>query len=101
VHGRTASAAFDANDPEPTKPKWEFPRLCRGGSKSLTYPGVDSRMASTKHTKGNRIDGWLEADAPDRGAVMQDVVLRIRAGNSARIVSTHVEAFLSGGGLPS
>ena len=24
------------------KPKWEFPRLCRGGSKSLTYPGVDS-----------------------------------------------------------
>jgi hypothetical protein len=19
---------------------WEFPRLCRGGSKSLTYPGV-------------------------------------------------------------
>jgi fermentation-respiration switch protein FrsA (DUF1100 family) len=23
-----------------TKPKWEFPRLCRGGSKSLTYPGV-------------------------------------------------------------
>jgi hypothetical protein len=24
------------------KPKWEFPRLCRGGSKSLTYPGVDA-----------------------------------------------------------
>jgi hypothetical protein len=24
------------------KPKWEFPRLCRGGSKSLTYPGVGS-----------------------------------------------------------
>mgnify|MGYP001566747515 CR=1 FL=1 len=20
---------------------WEFPRLCRGGSKSLTYPGVE------------------------------------------------------------
>ena len=25
-----------------SKPKWEFPRLCRGGSKSLTYPGVDA-----------------------------------------------------------
>jgi hypothetical protein len=25
-----------------SKPKWEFPRLCRGGSKSLTYPGVGS-----------------------------------------------------------
>jgi hypothetical protein len=25
-----------------SKPKWEFPRLCRGGSKSLTYPGVDT-----------------------------------------------------------
>ncbi len=23
-----------------SKPQWEFPRLCRGGSKSLTYPGV-------------------------------------------------------------
>ena len=55
--------------------------LCRGGSKSLTYPGVDSpgpstglewRAPSTKHTRGNRIDGWLESDAPDRGAIMQD-----------------------------
>jgi len=27
------------------KPQWEFPRLCRGGSKSLTYPEV----ASTGH----------------------------------------------------
>jgi colanic acid biosynthesis protein WcaH len=26
----------------PTKPTWEFPRLCRGGSKSLTYPAVDA-----------------------------------------------------------
>src|SRR5258707_2525990 len=25
----------------PPKPQWEFPRLCRGGSKSLTYPAVD------------------------------------------------------------
>jgi hypothetical protein len=40
------------------------------------------------------MDG-LKADAPDRGAVMQDAVLR------ALIVSTHVEAFLSGGGQPS
>jgi hypothetical protein len=23
-----------------TKPQWEFPRLCRGGIKSLTYPAV-------------------------------------------------------------
>lgn len=23
---------------------WEFPRLCRGGSKSLTYPGVEVSM---------------------------------------------------------
>jgi hypothetical protein len=32
---------------------------------------------------------------------MQDAVLRARARNSGRIVSTHVEAFLSGGGQPS
>ena len=25
-----------------TKPLWEFPRLCRGGSKSLTFPEVGS-----------------------------------------------------------
>src|ERR1700736_5657899 len=30
------------------KPQWEFPRLCRGGSKSLTYPGVDTAAPSTK-----------------------------------------------------
>jgi hypothetical protein len=67
--------------PDNAKPKWEFPRLCRGGSKSLTYPGVDSpgpstglewRAPSSKHTRGNRIDGWLESDAPDRCAIMQD-----------------------------
>jgi hypothetical protein len=27
----------------PPKPKWEFPRLCRGGSKSLTYQEVHRR----------------------------------------------------------
>src|ERR1700730_11228424 len=27
---------------KPTKPTREFPRLCRGGSKSLTYPEVGS-----------------------------------------------------------
>jgi hypothetical protein len=50
------------------KPKWEFPRLCRGGSKSLTYPGVDApgpsprlEWRAAKHTKGNRIDGWFES----------------------------------------
>jgi Tfp pilus assembly protein PilF len=30
------------------KTKWEFPRLCRGGSKSLTYPGVGSLGPSTR-----------------------------------------------------
>jgi hypothetical protein len=30
------------------KPQWEFPRLCRGGSKSLTYPAVDAVGPSTK-----------------------------------------------------
>ena len=30
------------------KPQWEFPRLCRGGSKSLTYPAVDTVGPSTK-----------------------------------------------------
>jgi hypothetical protein len=30
------------------KPQWEFPRLCRGGSKSLTYPAVDTAAPSTK-----------------------------------------------------
>ena len=28
---------------ERAKPKWEFPRLCRGGSKSLTYQEVHRR----------------------------------------------------------
>ena len=30
------------------KPQWEFPRLCRGGSKSLTYPAVDTAGLSAK-----------------------------------------------------
>ena len=29
------------------KPQWEFPRLC-GGSKSLTYPAVDTAGLSAK-----------------------------------------------------
>jgi hypothetical protein len=62
--------------PSKPKPKWEFPRLCRGGSKSLTYPGVAPRsIAATrptaKHTKGIAAVDGLRADAPDRGAVMQ------------------------------
>src|SRR6202011_4921673 len=47
------------------KPQWEFPRLCRGGSKSLTYPAVDTAAPSTKlriasrqaHEEG--FDGWM------------------------------------------
>jgi hypothetical protein len=31
-----------------SKPQWEFPRLCRGGRKSLTYPAVDTAAPSTK-----------------------------------------------------
>ena len=30
------------------EPQWEFPRLCRGGSKSLTYPAVDTAGLSAK-----------------------------------------------------
>jgi uncharacterized protein YjiS (DUF1127 family) len=41
-----------------TKPQWEFPRLCRGGSKSLTYPAVDTAAPSTKLRMVSRvIDG--------------------------------------------
>src|ERR1700736_613501 len=40
------------------KPQWEFPRLCRGGSKSLTYPAVDIAAPSTKLRMVSRvIDG--------------------------------------------
>jgi hypothetical protein len=31
-----------------SKPQWEFPRLCRGGRKSLTYPAVDTAGLSAK-----------------------------------------------------
>ena len=42
VASNTASRAWGS------KPQWEFPRLCRGGSKSLTYPAVDTVGPSTK-----------------------------------------------------
>jgi hypothetical protein len=45
------------------------------------------------------MDG-LKADAPDRGAVMEGRVLR-PTKELGRIVSTHVEAFLSGEGQSS
>jgi hypothetical protein len=37
-------------DPETGKTliKWEFPRLCRGGSRSLTFPGVFPGFPSMK-----------------------------------------------------
>ena len=41
--------AFDT-----AKPTREFPRLCRGGSKSLTYPAVDSLGPSTRLQTANR-----------------------------------------------
>ena len=56
------------------KPKWEFPRLCRGGSKSLTYPGVEAprSIAATrltaKRTKGIASMDGLKADTSDHGA---------------------------------
>src|SRR6516165_7241115 len=59
------------------KPTWEFPRLCRGGSKSLTYPAVDTARSiaatrrAAKHTKGIVSMDGLKPDAPHRGAVMQ------------------------------
>ena len=87
------------------KPKWEFPRLCRGGSKSLTYPGVEAprSIAATrraaKHTKGIASMDGLKADALNRRAVMRAL---LPSKEVRRIVSTHdVEAFLCGGGQPS
>jgi YD repeat-containing protein len=41
--GSRTEMRYDAS-----KPQWEFPRLCRGGSKSLTYPAVDTAAPSTK-----------------------------------------------------
>jgi hypothetical protein len=43
-----ANSAPGKEEREITKPQWEFPRLCRGGSKSLTYPAVDTVGPSTK-----------------------------------------------------
>ena len=68
-----------------TKPTWEFPRLCRGGSKSLTYPAVNAAAASrraAKHTKGIVSMDGLKADASDHGAVMQ--ALPPEQGSQAR-----------------
>jgi adenine-specific DNA-methyltransferase len=53
----------------PAKPQWEFPRLCRGGSKSLTYPEVDSASPSMRlrivsrqaHEKGSH--RWMTMKA--------------------------------------
>src|ERR1700730_1081573 len=50
-----------------TKPQWEFPRLCRGGSKSLTYPAVDTAAPSTKLRIASRQaheEGFLVALGP-------------------------------------
>ena len=75
------------------KPKWEFPRLCRGGSKSLTYPGVEAprSIAATrltaKRTKGIASMDGLKADAPDRGAVMQ-LCKRCRPSEEVRLIVT-------------
>jgi hypothetical protein len=35
-----------------TKPQWEFPRLCRGGSKSLTYAGGRHRRSIDETPNG-------------------------------------------------
>ena len=70
------------------KPTWEFPRLCRGGSKSLTYPAVDAARSiaatrrAAKHTKGIVSMVGLKPDAPHRGAVMQ--ALPPEQGSQAR-----------------
>ena len=70
------------------KPTWEFTRLCRGGSKSLTYPAVNAArsIAATRRAANHRkgivsMDG-LKADASDHGAVMQ--ALPPEQGSQAR-----------------
>jgi len=73
-----------------SKPTWEFPRLCRGGSKSLTYPAVDTARSiaatrrAAKHTKGIVSMDGLKPDAPHRGAVMQ-VCKRCRPSKEVRL----------------
>jgi hypothetical protein len=83
----------------------QFPRLCRGGSKSLTYPGVEAprSIAATrltaKRTKGIASMDGLKADAGDRGVVMQALP---PSKEVKLIVPIHdVETFLGGGGQPS
>src|ERR1700724_1072833 len=49
AHVGTSRSCQKRNErPRDPKPQWEFPRLCRGGSKSLTYPVVDTAAPSTK-----------------------------------------------------
>ena len=49
---------------------WEFPRLCRGGSRSLTFPGVFSghpsmklRFVSCQSTRAMEFDQWTSIKA--------------------------------------
>jgi hypothetical protein len=47
------------------KPTREFPRLCRGGSKSLTYPVVDTAAPSTKLRIVSRQAQWRGSSVID------------------------------------
>ena len=49
---------------------WEFPRLCRGGSRSLTFPGVVSghpwmklRFVSRQSTRTMEFHQWTSSRA--------------------------------------
>ena len=49
---------------------WEFPRLCRGGSRSLTFPGVVSshpsmklRFVSRQSTRTMEFHRWTSSRA--------------------------------------
>src|SRR6185437_1972536 len=49
------------------KPTKEFPRLCRGGSRSLTYAGVhrgNSNSCAAKHMRGESTDGRVRKLKP-------------------------------------
>ena len=55
------------------KPQWEFPRLCRGGSKSLTYPAVDTAAPSTKLQIAKAPSRRMAAGSALLVAVLRDV----------------------------
>ena len=88
------------------KPKWEFPRLCRGGSKSLTYPAVGSlgRIDETPNRElpstRKEISSTDDHESLSRNGSKVQLYKMVRATKRrsqklTRIVSAHTgEAFL-------